>query len=123
VLFPAQKRILETFGNDLLLAAKRRGLNNPMLCEHSEFDIKTVNNILVGDPGVAIGAYIKILGILGLEANFAELAAHDEVGRKLQDASLLASQKWLYMLISLGSSLGGARPKASVVDSDGLWIA
>lgn len=32
-------------------------------------------------------------------------------------------QKWLYMLISPGSSLGGARPKACVVDSDGLWIA
>lgn len=32
-------------------------------------------------------------------------------------------QKWLYMLISPGSSLGGARPKACVTDSDGLWIA
>ncbi|KZZ37877.1 MULTISPECIES: type II toxin-antitoxin system HipA family toxin [unclassified Oleiphilus] len=32
--------------------------------------------------------------------------------------------KWLYMLMSPGSSLGGARPKASVVDEDGhLWIA
>ena len=32
--------------------------------------------------------------------------------------------KWLYMLMSPGSSLGGARPKASVVDdSEHLWIA
>ncbi|OZG69963.1 toxin HipA [Hahella sp. CCB-MM4] len=32
--------------------------------------------------------------------------------------------KWLYMLMSPGSSLGGARPKASVVDDeDHLWIA
>ena len=32
--------------------------------------------------------------------------------------------KWLYMLMSPGSSLGGARPKASVVDEgDHLWIA
>ncbi len=32
--------------------------------------------------------------------------------------------KWLYMLMSPGSSLGGARPKASVVDdADLLWIA
>ena len=32
--------------------------------------------------------------------------------------------KWLYMLISPGSSLGGARPKAGVTDDDGhLWIA
>lgn len=32
--------------------------------------------------------------------------------------------KWLYMLISPGSSLGGARPKASAVDENNhLWIA
>ena len=32
--------------------------------------------------------------------------------------------KWLQMLVSPGSSLGGARPKASVLDSEGnLWIA
>ncbi len=32
--------------------------------------------------------------------------------------------KWLYMLMSPGSSLGGGRPKASVVDEhDNLWIA
>jgi len=32
--------------------------------------------------------------------------------------------KWLNMLMSPGSSLGGARPKASVIDEDnGLWIA
>lgn len=34
------------------------------------------------------------------------------------------AQKWLSMLIAPGSSLGGARPKASVVDAEGvLWIA
>ncbi|MBX7044207.1 MAG: HipA domain-containing protein [Ignavibacteria bacterium] len=33
-------------------------------------------------------------------------------------------KEWLYMLIAPGSSLGGARPKASVVDPDkNLWIA
>jgi serine/threonine-protein kinase HipA len=32
--------------------------------------------------------------------------------------------KWLNMLMAPGSSLGGARPKASVVDKKGqLWIA
>lgn len=32
--------------------------------------------------------------------------------------------KWLNMLIAPGSSLGGARPKANIVDKDGnLWIA
>jgi len=41
------------------------------------------------------------------------------------DASINTSMsKWLNMLIAPGSSLGGARPKANVVDAKGeLWIA
>jgi len=31
--------------------------------------------------------------------------------------------KWLNMLLAPGSSLGGARPKASIKDNDELWIA
>lgn len=51
--------------------------------------------------------------------------------RTLEEASRLFetdeggdTEKWLRQLIKPGSSLGGARPKASVVDPDGqLWIA
>jgi serine/threonine-protein kinase HipA len=44
------------------------------------------------------------------------LAEHEEKDEKLDP--------WLAMLIAPGSSLGGARPKASVVDERGeLWIA
>jgi serine/threonine-protein kinase HipA len=54
--------------------------------------------------------------------------------RELEQASLLledknaehdpAFSKWLRMLIAPGRSLGGARPKASVLDTQGnLWIA
>ena len=51
--------------------------------------------------------------------------------RELQQASLALEladsadeEKWLKMLIMPGSSLGGARPKANVIDPDGnLWIA
>lgn len=44
-----------------------------------------------------------------------------ETARDIDDPDYL---KWLNMLISPGSSLGGARPKSSVIDSDdNLWIA
>jgi serine/threonine-protein kinase HipA len=44
-----------------------------------------------------------------------------EEGDQTNDPDYL---KWLFMLVSPGSSLGGARPKASVVDDDqSLWIA
>ena len=46
---------------------------------------------------------------------------------KLEDAEDIDNPdylKWLNMLISPGSSLGGARPKSSVIDGDNhLWIA
>jgi len=44
-----------------------------------------------------------------------------EVGADIEDADYI---KWLTILISPGSSIGGARPKASVVDdNEHLWIA
>ena len=47
----------------------------------------------------------------------------DAVSKLEQDDDTLNS-KWLQMLIAPGSSLGGARPKANVKDSEGnLWIA
>jgi transcriptional regulator with XRE-family HTH domain len=93
VLFPKQRKILTIFGEDLLLAMKRRGLTKKILCERTGFDHKTVNKVFAGEPGVAIGAYLKIMAILGMENNFAELAAHDELGIKLQNIKLLEGSK------------------------------
>jgi hypothetical protein len=93
ILFPKQQKILETFGEDLLLAVKRRGLTKQMICDRTGFDNKTVNKVFVGDPSVAIGTYIKVMAVLGMEDNFAELAAHDEVGIKLQNIKLLEGSK------------------------------
>src|SRR5690554_243191 len=89
VLFPKQRRILATFGEGLLLATKRRGFTKKLICDRTGFDYKTVNKIFAGDPGVAIGSYLKVMAVLGMEDNFAKLAAHDEVGIKLQNIKLL----------------------------------
>lgn len=51
--------------------------------------------------------------------------------RELEQASIAfegddtgSNEKWLRLLLTPGSSLGGARPKASVMAPDGsLWIA
>ncbi|RVU31968.1 XRE family transcriptional regulator [Rheinheimera riviphila] len=92
VLFPKQLRMLSDFGEDLLLALKRRGLTKQMICERTGFDHKTVNKVFAGDPGVAIGTYLKIMAVLGMDEHFAKMAAHDEVGIKLQDIKLLAAK-------------------------------
>lgn len=69
-----------------------------------------------------------------LDSNIAMAAPPMTSLRTLEETSLLlesehavedpAFVQWLNLLISPGSSLGGARPKASVADPDGaLWIA
>ena len=57
-------------------------------------------------------------------ARIAELQAVAlELTRKKQD-DLSKIKEWLKVLVAPGSSLGGARPKANLIDNDGtLWIA
>ncbi|AFU67867.1 addiction module toxin protein HipA [Psychroflexus torquis ATCC 700755] len=51
----------------------------------------------------------------------------EQISLRLEDDNVIDDPeylKWLSMLIASGASLGGARPKASIVDNDGgLWIA
>lgn len=48
----------------------------------------------------------------------------EEASRNFESDETGLGEKWLNQLIKPGSSLGGARPKATVVDARGqLWIA
>ncbi|MGN1343006.1 MAG: type II toxin-antitoxin system HipA family toxin, partial [Traorella sp.] len=48
----------------------------------------------------------------------------EEASRQFENDSTILNEKWLNQLLRPGSSLGGARPKATVVDTKGnLWIA
>lgn len=55
---------------------------------------------------------------------WATLRTLEEASRNFENDETGLSEKWLNQLIKPGSSLGGARPKATVVDTkDQLWIA
>ena len=55
---------------------------------------------------------------------WATLRALEEASRQFENDAAVLNEKWLNQLIRPGSSLGGARPKATVVDTNGqLWIA
>jgi len=58
---------------------------------------------------------------------FARIRALEQASLRVEDDDFFEdkeAQKWLMMLMAPGSSLGGARPKASVIDPTGhLWIA
>ncbi|MEE3428859.1 MAG: type II toxin-antitoxin system HipA family toxin [Ruminococcus sp.] len=48
----------------------------------------------------------------------------EEASREFENEDNLMTKNWLNQLIRPGSSLGGARPKAGVIDTNGsLWIA
>ena len=51
----------------------------------------------------------------------------EQISLRLEEEDVIddpAYLKWLEMLVAPGASLGGARPKANIVDNDGrLWIA
>ena len=55
---------------------------------------------------------------------WATLRTLEEASRNFENDETGLSEKWLNQLIKPGSSLGGARPKATVIDPNGqLWIA
>ncbi len=58
---------------------------------------------------------------------WASLRELEQISLRLEEDDVIEDPeylKWLSMLIAPGASLGGARPKASIVDNDGeLWIA
>lgn len=55
---------------------------------------------------------------------WATLRTLEEASRHFESDESGLAEKWLNQLIKLGSSLGGARPKATVIDTkDQLWIA
>lgn len=55
---------------------------------------------------------------------WATLRTLEEASRNFEGEETGLAEKWLNQLIKPGSSLGGARPKATVIDTTGqLWIA
>ena len=55
---------------------------------------------------------------------WASLRTLEEASRNFENDDTVVSEKWLNQLIRPGSSLGGARPKATVIDTkEQLWIA
>ena len=55
---------------------------------------------------------------------WATLRTLEEASRNFENEENLLNEKWLNQLFKPGSSLGGARPKATIQDTNGeLWIA
>lgn len=89
IIFPKHYQLLETMGENIKLARKRRKLTTVQVAERAGIARSTLYLIEKGDSSVTIGAYFNVLRVLGLQNDILKLGADDDFGRKLQDLELL----------------------------------
>lgn len=87
-MLPKHRRMLSQVGEQIRLARLRRDLSSEQVAERAGIARNTLIKIENGDEGVAIGSYMRVLIVLGLEEDILQLANDDMLGRKLQDAGL-----------------------------------
>lgn len=80
---------MKALGTNIKLARRRRRLSSEQVAERANISRSTLWLVEKGDAGVAMGTYLQVLFVLGLEKDFEKIAADDEFGRRLQDAGLI----------------------------------
>lgn len=93
VLFPKTLHILIALGENIKLARLRRKLSTEQVAERANIGRTTLWAIEKGSPAVALGFYVQVLFVLGLEKDLLKVAGDDPLGRKLQDAKLLVKER------------------------------
>ena len=88
VLLPRVARLLEGFGENLKLARLRRKYSADSVAQRAGITRRTLSKVERGDPGVALGVYVRVMQVMRLEDDFSRLAVDDVLGRKLQDAGI-----------------------------------
>jgi transcriptional regulator with XRE-family HTH domain len=92
-LLPRVARLLEGFGANLKLARLRRKYSADSVAQRAGITRRTLSKVEQGDPGVALGVYTRVMQVLRLEGDLAQLAVDDVLGRKLQDAGMLPKRR------------------------------
>ena len=89
ILLPIPKQIMLELGTNIKLARKRRKLSSEQVAERAGISRSTLWLVEKGSPTVAMGTYLQVLFVLGLEKDLLKVGTDDILGRKLQDAQLL----------------------------------
>ena len=87
-IFPQEQRLLSQVGERVKLARLRRKLSNAVIAKRAGISRSSLYKVEAGDAGATLGTYLRVLAVLGLEADINALAADDKVGRRLQDLAL-----------------------------------
>ena len=89
ILLPIPKQIMLELGTNIKLARKRIKLSSEQVAERAGISRSTLWLVEKGSPTVAMGTYLQVLFVLGLEKDLLKVGTDDILGRKLQDAQLL----------------------------------
>ncbi|WP_025884187.1 helix-turn-helix domain-containing protein [Porphyromonas uenonis] len=84
---------MQEVGEQIKLARLRRNLSIAQVAERATCSTLTVSRIERGTPSVSIGIYLRVLYALQLEDDILYIAREDELGRRLQDLSLVARRR------------------------------
>lgn len=93
ILLPKSQKIISDLGENIKLARLRRKYSSQQVAERANISRPTLISIEKGNPNVTIGAYVKVLAVLGLEKDVLEIAKDDKLGRRLQDAKLIIRER------------------------------
>ena len=83
--FPAGRRQLEALGERLRAARLRRRLTQAVVAVRVGVCKQTLAKLEAGNPSTSLATMLRVLQVLGLGKDVDQLAADDELGRKLQD--------------------------------------
>ena len=93
ILLPKAQKVISSLGENIRLARLRRKYSTQQVSERANISRPTLLAIEKGNPNVSIGAYVKVLMVLGLEKDINTVAKDDELGRRLQDANLIIKER------------------------------
>ena len=93
ILLPRAQKTISVLGENIKLARLRRKFSAEQVAERANISRPTLVSIEKGNPNVTIGAYVKVLSVLGLENDIMEVANDDKLGRRLQDAKLIVMER------------------------------
>jgi transcriptional regulator with XRE-family HTH domain len=93
ILLPKAQKTISLLGENIKLARLRRKYSTQQVAERANISRPTLFSIEKGSPNVSIGAYVKVLFVLGLGTDILEIAKDDQLGRKLQDAGLIIKKR------------------------------
>ena len=93
ILLPRAQKTISILGENIKLARLRRKFSAEQVAERANISRPTLVSIEKGYPNVTIGAYVKVLSVLGLENDLMEVAKDDKLGRRLQDAKLTVRER------------------------------